>query len=159
MAVGAIIGAGVLGAGATIYASQKAASAQEAAAGQASDTQLRMYYQAREDLAPWTEAGKNALAQYQERALAGPGEFTWEETPGYQFQVAQGTKALERGAAARGGLLSGRQQKALTQYGQGLASTDYQGQRQNWLDEYYRSLEPSRWLAGTGQSAAAQQGA
>jgi len=152
-------GASIIGGGISYLGAEKASSAQEAAAGQASDTQLQMYYQARGDLAPWTEAGKNALAQYQERALAGPGEFTWEETPGYQFQVAQGTKALERGAAARGGLLSGRQQKALTQYGQGLASTDYQGQRQNWLDEYYRSLEPTRWLTGSGQNAAAQQGA
>jgi len=149
----AIGGAAVLGAGVGIYGAQKASSAQEAAAGQASNTQLQMYYASREDLAPWTEAGKNALAQYQGMVQAGPGVF--QESPGYQFRLGEGVKALERGAAARGGLLSGRQQKALTQFGQGMGSQEYS----NWLDQYYRSLEPSRWLAGTGQSAAAQQGA
>jgi len=149
----AIIGGAVVGGVATAYAGKKAASAQEAAAAQASNTQLQMYYASREDLAPWTEAGQNALAQYQERAEAGPGVF--EESPGYQFRMGEGVKALERGAAARGGLLSGRQQKALTRFGQDYASNEYQ----NFLNQYYQGLQPTQWLAGTGQSAAAQQGA
>jgi len=156
-AAGALAGAGIGsmigGTLAQTGAAESAAEAQERAAGQASATQLEMYYRSREDLAPWSEAGRNALAQYQGMVQAGPGVF--EESPGYQFRLGEGVKALERGAAARGGLLSGRQQKALTQYGQGIGSQEYS----NWLDQYYRSLEPSRWLAGTGQSAAAQQGA
>ena len=40
-------------------ASEKATEAQVHAANIASKTQLEMYYQTREDLAPWRDAGKS----------------------------------------------------------------------------------------------------
>lgn len=46
-------------------------------------------------------------------------------TPGYQFQMDQGTKAIERQGAAKGMLGSGNTLTALTQYGQGLAQNFY----------------------------------
>ncbi len=46
-------------------------------------------------------------------------------TPGYQFQMEQGTKAIERTAAAKGNLLSGNTLTAATNYGQGLAQNFY----------------------------------
>lgn len=49
----------------------------------------------------------------------------FEADPGYQFRLQEGQKAIERGAAARGGLLSGATQKALQRYGQDLASAEY----------------------------------
>lgn len=49
--------------------------------------------------------------------------------PGYQFQMQQGLQGVERGAAAKGTLLTGGTLKALSGYGQGLAST--------YLDKYY----------------------
>jgi len=61
MATAAIIGAGVLGAGATMYAADKASDAQESAAARAGDTEWAMYNQSREDLAPWREAGGEAI--------------------------------------------------------------------------------------------------
>lgn len=44
---------------------------------------------------------------------------------GYKFQLDQGTNALNGSAAARGLLNSGSNAKALTQYGQGLASQNF----------------------------------
>lgn len=49
-----------------------------------------------------------------------------EATPGYKFRMDQGMKALERTAAARGNLLSGNTLAAAQEYGQGLASQEYQ---------------------------------
>lgn len=45
------------------------------------------------------------------------------DDPGYQFTLAQGMKALEQSAAARGQTLSGGQQKAIAQFSQGNAAT------------------------------------
>lgn len=46
-------------------------------------------------------------------------------TPGYQFQMDQGTKAIERQGAAKGMLGSGNTLMALTQYGQQLGQNFY----------------------------------
>ncbi len=53
-------------------------------------------------------------------------QFNFEADPGYAFRLAEGMKALEQSAAARGNLLSGGTGKALQRYGQGLASQEYQ---------------------------------
>src|SRR5262245_3727393 len=54
------------------------------------------------------------------------GQQVLNEDPGYQFRVQQGMKALEQTGAARGGLVSGGQMKAAQQFGQDLASQEYQ---------------------------------
>jgi hypothetical protein len=111
-----------------------------------------MYDQTRADLAPWREAGANALKTLQDKINAGPGEF--EKSPGYDFRLSEGTKALERGAAAKGGLLSGGASKALVRYGQDYATNDYD----NFLARYYQSLSPLQNLSASGGNAAAQTG-
>jgi hypothetical protein len=68
--------------------------------------------------------GMDAL-QSQYDMLVGGDMSKFLESPGYKFAMEQGTQALERGAAARGGLLGGGQMKELTRYGQGLASQDF----------------------------------
>ena len=45
--------------------------------------------------------------------------------PGYKFRLEEGNKAIERNAASRGFLQSGRTMKSLGQYSQGLASQEY----------------------------------
>lgn len=50
----------------------------------------------------------------------------YEADPGYAFRLAQGTKALENTAAARGNQLSGATLKAMSEYNQGQASQEYQ---------------------------------
>jgi hypothetical protein len=148
---------GILNAG----ASESAANTQANAATQASqdtlaatkyatDLQERMYQQGRTDTAPWREAGGNALTQLVSKVNAGPGEYT--KSPGYQFRLNEGTKAIERSAAARGGLNSGATGKALARYGQDYATGDYQ----NFLSNYYNSLTPLQSLAGVGQTTASQ---
>ena len=46
--------------------------------------------------------------------------------PGYQTRLKEGALTLEKGAAARGGLLSGGSGRALTRYAQDYASNEYQ---------------------------------
>jgi len=48
-----------------------------------------------------------------------------QATPGYQFQLEQGLQGVDRTAAARGGLLSGRTLKEANNYAQGQASTGF----------------------------------
>jgi hypothetical protein len=54
-----------------------------------------------------------------------PDQITEQNDPGYQFRLQEGQKALERSAAARGGLLSGGTAKELTDYQQNAASNEY----------------------------------
>lgn len=49
----------------------------------------------------------------------------FQASPGYQFRLGEGIKALDRSAAAKGMLLSGAQQRAVTDYGQNTASNEF----------------------------------
>ena len=51
-----------------------------------------------------------------------------EANPAYQFRLNQGMKAIDRSAAAKGNLLSGNTLAAAQQFGQGLASQEYENQ-------------------------------
>jgi len=71
-----------------------------------------------------------ANRQFQQSQGLSPGElgteqFNFQADPGYGFRMSEGLKALERSAAARGGLVSGGAGKALQRYGQDLASQEY----------------------------------
>lgn len=70
----------------------------------------------------------------------------FKETPGYQFRLDEGNKAIERMAAARGLRLSGGTLKEAGRYADGLASQEY--------GNHYNRLAA---MAGIGQSATAQQ--
>jgi hypothetical protein len=56
--------------------------------------------------------------------------------PYYQFRQAEGMKAMQRGAASRGTLLTGGFQKALTGWNQGLASEEAQNAYTRARDTY-----------------------
>lgn len=66
---------------------------------------------------PFFQAGTGALQQ-----LVNFDPSRIARDPGFKFQLQQGLGALETGAAARGGLLSGANLAAQQQFGQGLAS-------------------------------------
>jgi hypothetical protein len=67
-------------------------------------------------------------AQYQ-KPLSDLMTGTFKPTdPSYDWRFKQGEQALERSAAAKGMLRSGNFLTALTDYGQGQASTEYQAQ-------------------------------
>lgn len=58
-----------------------------------------------------------------------------ETTPGYQFVLDQGTKAVQNAYAAQGLGSSGAALKGATNYAAGLASTTYQNQFANWQSQ------------------------
>lgn len=134
----ASVAGSVIGAGASYLGSQ----AQAKAAGQAADQSYAIYQQQRKDAAPYRKIGGQALNQLRDVYLTGKTPFT--ASPGYDWRVSQGTQALERGASARGRQFSGAQGKALTEYGQGVAT-----------DEYNQNFNRLSSLAGYGGQALA----
>jgi len=86
-------------------------------------------------LSPYTTAGTSALAMYQNMLGLGSqgsaGMNAYQQTPGYQFRMQSGVDALDKSAAASGSLLSGAQQKALTEYGQNFGTNEYQNSLSN----------------------------
>lgn len=147
----AILGSAVLGA-----ASSRSASRTQAKAAQAGiDAQREMFERQVELQEPWRQAGVNALAKLQGAVDYTPfGMSQFQQDPGYAFRLAEGQKALERSAAARGGLLSGATGGALQQYGQNLASQEYQNAFNRYQAERQARLGPLQSLAGVGQTAA-----
>lgn len=86
------------------------------------------YAGARESLSPYSAAGRNALAglQYELGLSDQPSGYAgFMDTPWYQFRLAEGQKAMERNASARGLRLSSGQMKDAMRFGQGLASEEY----------------------------------
>jgi hypothetical protein len=88
-------------------------------------------------------------------SLAKPfGMEQFQQDPGYAFRQAEGMKALERSAAARGGLLSGGTLKGIQRFGQDLASQEYGNAFNRYQVERSARLNPLQSLMGSGQSAA-----
>lgn len=78
----------------------------------------------------------------------------FQADPGYAFRLSEGQKALERSAAARGGLLSGGTGKALQRFGQDLGSQEYTNAFNRYQTNRANLLQPLQSLAGQGQSTA-----
>lgn len=164
----AIVGGSVVGAVATSNAASKAGKSQQAAADKASQTELDQFYQNREDMAPWREAGEAALEQMVAGGKAG-GEFNREFTladftkdPGYEFRRQEGQRGVEAGAAARGGVLSGAALKGVTRYNQDYSSGEYQNAYNRFNNDKTQRFNRLASVAGVGQTATrdvAQQGA
>jgi hypothetical protein len=82
----------------------------------------------------------------------------FQQDPGYQFRLAEGEKAINRAAAARGGYDSGGALKALTRYGQGVASDEYGNAFNRWNTQNNQLYNRFASLAGVGQLANQQVG-
>jgi hypothetical protein len=110
---------------------------------------------------PWLQAGQTALNKLiplsTEYTPFGMDQF--QADPGYQFRMSEGMKALERSAAARGGLLSGATLKGVQRYGQDLGSQEYTNAFNRYQTERAARLQPLQSLAGVGQTAVSQMGA
>ena len=161
IAAAGIAAAGAIG-GAAISASgaNKAADKQKKAAKKAAQAQKDALAQQTALAKPYVEAGKNALAEYQKMApYEDFGMKQFQADPGYNFRMAEGMKGLERSAAARGLLQSGGTLKGIQQYGQNLASAEYDNAFSRYLSQREASMEPYRYLTGLGQAAAAGQAA
>ncbi|AYA04628.1 DNA transfer protein p32 [Acinetobacter sp. WCHAc010034] len=167
MVAAAMVGAAAIGAAGSAYSSKqsgKAAKAQANSADQASQVQWDMYNQTRQDLSPYSDAGKSALQQLMSKMGEG-GYFNQTYTgqdvyndPSYQFRLNQGLGGVQQGAAAQGGLLSGATQKALNNYAQNFASQEYSNAYNRFNADQTNQYNRLANLAGMGQNAAAQTG-
>lgn len=162
----AIVASAVVG----YSASSKAASAQKEASAQSNDAQERIadkQIAAQKEATdrqielqePWRQAGVgalNKLVPLSEYTKFGMDQF--QQDPGYAFRLSEGQKALDRSAAARGGLISGSALKAATRYGQDMGSEEYTNAFNRYQTERASQLQPLQALAGIGQSATNQMG-
>jgi len=161
----ATIGSSLIGAN----ASRGAAASQERAAQQASDVQRQIFERQVELQEPFREAGlkgQNRLLQLlglgEDKTAPGFGKYATAEfgmdkftaDPGYAFRMSEGMKALERSAAARGGLLSGATLKGTQRYGQDLASQEFQNAFNRFQIQRTNTLNPYQALSGTAQTSA-----
>jgi hypothetical protein len=78
--------------------------------------------------------------------------------PGYGFRMSEGLKALERSAAARGGLMSGATGKALQRYGQDLGSQEFGAAYNRLAGLADVGPRAAGVMSGLGQNFAGQYG-
>jgi hypothetical protein len=159
-------------------AAQRASGQQAAAAQSGIEEQRRQFEAMRASLAPFQQAGTQALGGFapfqqaglqafeQQQALAGlrgqPQQqqaiSALEQSPLYQSLAKQGEEAILQRASATGGLRGGNVQAALAQFRPAML--------QQLIDQQYQrlggfagtGLETTANLAKMGQSAAAMQG-
>jgi hypothetical protein len=144
---GALVGSALIGG----ITSKMGADAGASAANRAADLAQQRYETTRGDLLPYNTAGQGALSDLSSLAASGPngpggtnylsmasgmlpGQMTEAElqnTPGYQFQLGQGLKAVQNAAAGRGLGVSGTAMKGAATYATGLADSNYQQQFAN----------------------------
>ena len=134
--------------------------------------QREMEASQREDFAPWTEAGVQALdklwagIQYGEfdPGKFDPSQINLEDDPGYQFRLSEGIQARDKSAASRGRLLSGAQNKAIEGFAQDAASQEYGNAYARYADQYTKENDAKKQkynmltgISQQGQASAARQ--
>ena len=144
----------------------RAARAQKNAANKGMAAQERMFGEAMETQQPWLAEGQRHLMGLSEEVGRGgfdvdPGEFQYEQSPGYQFMMDEGLRGVERGAAARGNLQSGGTDIDLMRHAQGLAAQDYGNQYDRWAGDYNRDVgrQDRRFNRGFAMTGIGQQAA
>lgn len=120
------------------------------------EAQLRAAEEARAQLNPYAQAGTEATQRLSNRLGQG---FQFNQgdlynDPGYQFQFGEGERALNAQAARSGLLGSGRALKEATQYGQGMAETQFGNVYNRNLNRWNIENQGLQNLAGTGYNAA-----
>jgi len=149
------------------YAGSRAAGAQVDAADRAAALQERIYNSMAARNQGAETLGNLARNRYGELVGLGPNTNAmgygsavqpfdmskFQADPGYNFRLSEGLKALDRQAAARGGLMSGAALKAAGRYGQESASQEfgnaYNRYRQNRADQ----LDPLTYAMTGGTNA------
>jgi hypothetical protein len=140
-------------------AADKSAQMQAAASNRAADLQYKQYQDTVARQKPFYDVGVNALPELVQASKYTPfGMAQFQADPGYAFRLSEGQKALDRTAAARGGLLSGSALKAATRYGQDMASQEYTNAFNRYQAERQARLGPLQSLTGMGQTTAQQIG-
>jgi len=156
------MGAAILG-GALLssQASKGAAQTQAGAAGQASDVQRQMFEQTQANLQPYMQEGQIGLNQINRMMPQFTQPFglqQFQESPAYQFNLEEGSKAINKAAAARGQYYNPATLQELGRYTQGTASNEFQNAFSNYQTNLGNIWNRMYGLTGTGQSAAAGVG-
>ena len=180
---GLTVGASIIGGGIAASGSRDAASTQAGAAREGADVQAQSAREAqalqkqmfdiqRGGQEPFRQAGlagQNRLMEYLglggNAGAAGYGRYgrdfgmsDFQADPGYAFRLSEGQKALDRSAAARGGMISGGALRAATRYGQDMGSQEYQNAYNRYQTNRANQLQPLGNLMASGQSAASNVG-
>lgn len=141
-------GASVADAAISASAAKYGADLQAQAAANSLAFNQSVYNDTKANQAPYVAAGQTAINNLSaETAPGGSLNTPWstpfsfsgvnlQNDPAYQFDLDQGTQAMQRSAAAQGGLVSGGALKDLNNYAQGYASNQYQQSYQNALSNY-----------------------
>lgn len=152
-------GAALLGGAMSANASTSAANTQAGAANNATSAELNMYNQNVSRLSPWTNAGASAENSLSSLMPQLTSQFTaadYQNSPGYAYQLQQGSQAIADQASALGGVNSGKTLTALQTQGTNLANQNFgQAQQayQNWQNQVYGMYSG---IANTGANAAGQ---
>lgn len=162
----AIIGAGVIGASASIYGANKAAGAQKDAANTAVGTALNMYGQTKETLSPYVASGVDALgrlkaADYYTAPINVDAELQNPDSTArkaYDFTKTQGLKAVGNSAAARGLGVSGAALKGAANFTTGLADNTYTNLFNLTNINQTNAYNRLKGLVDVGENAGAQTG-
>jgi hypothetical protein len=123
---------------------------QSGAAKRGQDMAQQQFQQQRQDLAPFRDAATAPLQAQQDllglngQPAADAAMANYQTSPGYTWQMGEGLRAVDAGAAASGMLRSGAALKAEQTFGQGLANSDF--------GTYYNRL---MGLSTLGENAAA----
>ena len=151
VAVAAISAASsIYGASKQAKAAKKAGKVQAAAAAKAAQEARDAEARSKAQLAPYLAADQQAMGAQQ--GLLGLGDPTaaraayeqYKASTGYQSRLDEGNRSVERSAAARGGLNSGRTLKELTRFGQNYATNDF--------NDYYGKLQTVGGVRGGAAS-------
>lgn len=179
--IGTILGAV---AGPLISGIFNSGSSDQAAGGYqaAGDTSARIFGQTQENVKPWLDTGKNALADLTkflgitgnglDMSAPGAKPFSYDQfyaDPGYKFVQNEQLGALTNRQSALGGVMGGNTLRAITDYATGAASTEYGGAYNRWrnqINDLFGRLTGSSstgvnaglGVAGVGTNAAAQIG-
>ena len=157
---------GLLGAGATAWGANKAASTQADAARQAAGiqakgqadaldfqkgvygNQLESYGATKGNMTPFINNGidaSNTLSKGMGGDLS-----AFYNSPDYQFALKGGSQALDNSAAAKGGMISGNQMRAQTEYGSGLATQNLQSYFQRLSGMAGQGIQAGGYLGQVG---------
>lgn len=181
------IAGGLMGASAAGNAADKqyqatvdAARIQAEQAQKALDFQKSEYATQQKNIAPWLKAGTSAVNTLSGMVQNGgfpdwtgsftaPTGITEQNDPGFQARLQFGQQAMERSAAAKGGLLTGGTARAEGQAAQDYASNEYSNVYGRAFNEYstkYNEFQNNNTnkfnrlaaLSGVGQTATSQLG-
>jgi len=136
-------------------ASDRAAELQRETAREQLALQQRVYEENVARQRPFYDVGVNALPELVQASKYTPfGMDQFQQDPGYAFRLKEGQQALDRSAAARGGLISGGALKAAQRYGQEMGSQEYMNAFNRYQTERANRLQPLQSLTGMSQTTA-----